>query len=99
MCDCYTTECEKKGCKETLPIHIADYNFPRTSVQVFCSKHLPKRKVTIFEVTKKYESCKDDICKKIGLKCAIRLCKGRIEPDSVGVCPNINNYCKTYYLE
>lgn len=89
MCDCYEAECRKKGCKEEIPIHIADYNFPREDVQAFCSKHLPKKKATIFKVTKNYEWNKDPERKEVGWKCGIRLCKGEIEPESVDVHPNI----------
>jgi len=96
MCDCYEAECEKKGCTEEIPIHIADYDFPREDVQAYCSKHLPKKKATLFEVI---EECKNFKDKEVGWKCAIRLCNGRIEPDSVGVYPNSGAKFKTCYLK
>lgn len=99
MCDCYEAECEKKECVEKIPVHIADCNFPREAVQVFCRKHLPKKKATIFEVTKESKYNYDDDCEKVGWKCAIRLCKGKINPESVGVHPNIGAEYKTYCLE
>lgn len=99
MCDCYETKCEVKGCMEEIPVHIADFNFPRENVQVFCSKHLPKRKATIFEITKIYEWDRDNNY-KVGWKCAIRLCRGEIEPKSVGVNPNIGaEEYKIHYLK
>jgi hypothetical protein len=100
MCDCYEQKCEIEGCKEEIPIHIQDFNFPRKDVKVFCNKHLPKEKATIFEVIKTdgLEN-NDDEYEKIGWKCAIRLCKGRVAPELVGVEPNICADCKTYYLE
>jgi hypothetical protein len=102
MCDCYEPKCEIEGCKEYIPIHIADSNYPRETVQVFCSEHLPKEKATVFEVTKRFtfyggnEKYYD--YKEKGWKCAIRLCKGKVEPEAVGVFPNISNYYKTYIL-
>jgi len=96
MCDCYETECGKKGCMEIIPVHIADYSFPRKDVQVFCGEHLPKEKVTIFEVIKECEAFKEEEkWDKVGWRCAIRLCKGEIEPEAVGVCPNIGAIYKT----
>lgn len=95
MCDCYEAKCEIKDCEEKIPIHIADFNFDREEIQVFCNKHLPKEKVTIFENIKIYDKVngdgfdEDKDSEKIGWRCAIRLCKGKVAPELVGVVPNI----------
>lgn len=75
MCDCYEQKCEIIKCTEAIPIHIADFNFPRSDVQVFCSKHLPKKKATIFENIKIFYENKIKDYEKLGWKCAIRLKK------------------------
>ena len=48
MCDCYMATCEK--CDEKIPVHIGDFKYPRSLVTVYCQKHLPKVRATIFEV-------------------------------------------------
>ena len=81
MCDCYEAKCEK--CDTMIPIHIADYNYDREDVKVFCEKHIPKNDVSIFEITKECKHFKD---LETGWKCGIRLLD--IEPNHVGVYPN-----------
>ena len=38
MCDCYHAKCEL--CDEHVPMHIADFNYPREDFKVWCRKHL-----------------------------------------------------------
>ncbi len=38
MCDCYDAKCEL--CDERIPMHIADFNYPREDFKVWCRKHL-----------------------------------------------------------
>lgn len=86
MCDCYMQKC--KECDVEIPIHIADFKFPRIKVNVWCGKHIPKNRVTIFEINKfdKYDE-EDGI--SADWKCGIRLCGGALEPSAEGVEPNI----------
>lgn len=94
MCDCYSPGCEI--CDETIPVHIEDFNFPRDEVKVFCGKHLPTARATIFEVTTGTdEKDEEDPYEMNGYKCAIRLRDGKIESESAGVCPNI---CSGYKI-
>lgn len=84
MCDCYAPKCEK--CDERIPVHIEDFNYPREDIQVFCKDHMPTERVTVWMLTGD-----DDFCDlKAGWTCGIRLQDGNIEPDSVGVYPNMN---------
>jgi len=100
MCDCYWPECNKKRCTERIPTHIADYNYPQEAVEVFCNKHLPKKRVTIFELIKKPQYSDDgEECFEVGWKGGIRLRKGKIEPNSVGVYPNSGADFKITILE
>ena len=91
MFDCYEAKCEE--CDIRIPIHIADYNYEREKVKVFCEKHIPKSDVSIFEVV---EECKSFEDLKIGWRCGIRM-EG-IEPNTVGVCPNTGAKCKVGIL-
>ena len=38
MCDCYDAKCEL--CDEGIPMHIADFNYPREDFKVWCRKHI-----------------------------------------------------------
>jgi len=86
MCDCYCPKCEL--CEDHIPVHIEDYHYPREDVQVFCGKHIPEDKVTVFVLTEDEDWDPPDYRK--GYKCGIRLQDGGNEPFSVGVCPNID---------
>ena len=89
MCDCYFHKCSI--CGEGIPVHIKDFDYPRTDVEVFCEQHIPEENVTIFE-----NLGDDDLAEypfeKKGWRCAIRLQDGIIEPSAVGVYPNVG--CK-----
>jgi len=38
MCDCYDAKCEL--CDEHVPMHIADFNYPREDFKVWCRRHI-----------------------------------------------------------
>ncbi|NQS88522.1 hypothetical protein HQ584_01850, partial [Patescibacteria group bacterium] len=62
MCDCYDEYCEVSGCLKTIPVHIVDFEFPRSEYKVYCKEHL------------KYAPKNSDIYnlpEKDGSKCAI----------------------------
>lgn len=86
MCDCYWQKCEE--CETLIPVHISDSDYPRKEVKVFCSKHIPKERVTVFENLND-SKVKESECGKKGWHCGIRLCGGELEPDAEGVCPNV----------
>ena len=94
MCDCYVTECQK--CDREIPVHIGDFKYPRSSVQVFCSAHLPTQRVTIFELTE--VEWDEDEKYPVGWKCGIRLCEGTIEAESEDVYPNLGACSKITLL-
>ena len=50
MCDCYYHKCEI--CEETIPMHIADFAFPRKDFKVYCHKHIGQAPIgaVIFEL-------------------------------------------------
>ena len=77
MCDIYLANCKK--CNKEIEMHIADFAYPECDVEVFCEEHLPENKITIFYLPQN---------KKWG----VRLCRGKIEPNSVGVHPNERYY-------
>jgi hypothetical protein len=87
MCDCYVKKCEK--CTNLIPVHIADFKYLRTNLRVFCSKHIPKRKVTVFENLED-ENFFEEEWDKRGWRCAFRLCNGTIEPSAKRVEPNVS---------
>jgi len=91
MCDCYWTSC--KFCEEQIPVHIQDFNYNRDDLEVFCEKHLPTERATIFTLT----SEEDKLPK--GWRCAFRLLGGKVEPFSAGVTPNLANECEAVALD
>ena len=38
MCDCYHHKCE--CCANEIPMHIADFNYPRSDFKVWCKDHI-----------------------------------------------------------
>ena len=95
MCDCYWAKCEE--CDELVPIHIRDYNFPRTMVKAWCGKHIPILRdfpwsiqpgVEVFAVTDFGKKREDD--EKSGTFFALMLCDGIKRPSEDGVEPNIS---------
>ncbi len=40
MCDCYDHQCAHEGCEETIPMHIADFNYPRSAFKCWCATHI-----------------------------------------------------------
>lgn len=96
MCDCYFPKCEK--CEELIPVHIGDYRYPHIKVKVWCGKHLPIKRATIFKAV---NPSKRDLEEGIypGWKSAIRLCNGALEPELKDVGPNIESECKITVLK
>ena len=68
MCDCYGHKCE--CCDELIPMHIADFGFPRDDFRIWCEKHINKAPAgaIIFETLEP----EGDFCGvPAGWKCAI----------------------------
>ena len=89
MCDCYYHQCKK--CKKMIPVHIADFNYPREALEVFCPHHLPSENATVFTLKEAEFDESESLDFPAGWKCAFRLCDGRIEPAREGVEPNFSN--------
>ncbi len=68
MCDCYSHKCE--CCEELIPMHIADFEFPREDFKIWCEKHIDQAPfgAIIFETVEPEEYF--DLI-PVGWKCAI----------------------------
>lgn len=66
MCDCYDHKCYE--CEEQVPMHIADFDYPRSDFKVWCPEHiaLSAPTATIFRV-----ASDDDPDFPLGYTCAI----------------------------
>lgn len=55
MCDCYYHKCEI--CDNTVPIHISDFDYPRSDFKVWCYQHIEHASPgsTMFEITEVHE--------------------------------------------
>ena len=67
MCDCYGHRCE--CCEELVPMHIANFKFPRSNFRVWCNDHIDNApsEARLFELLEKDDH--NDL--PIGWKCAI----------------------------
>jgi len=74
MCDCYGHKCNAKGCTERIPMHIGDFNYPRTSFKCWCRLHIDKAAkhpgAVIFTVDKVHDWDDDDDL-FVGWQCAV----------------------------
>ena len=84
MCDCYGHKCE--CCDERVPMHIADFNYPREDFKMWCHDHVDKAEpgAIIFELIVEDEEGWDGI--PVGWKCAI---KGPRVGEEGGNTPNL----------
>lgn len=87
MCDCYYHKCSV--CDDTIPVHIGDYKYPRTDVEAWCFRHIPKNEpgVEVFVMAK---ASWDEGRIPRGRRYALRLCGGTIVPSSVNVEINLS---------
>jgi len=69
MCDCYDHQCNNKGCKVRLPVHLGDFATKRNEVQVFCEDHLPDKDVRVFTFKKRVKEWYFDPSLNGSLKC------------------------------
>ena len=85
MCDCYGHKCQHEGCAELIPMHIGDFKHPRTDVEAWCTRHIPKREpgAEVFRVTKAGAGYRK------GTRFAIRLKGGALRPSDEDVAPNL----------
>lgn len=85
MCDCYDHKCEV--CENTIPMHIADFDFPREDFKVYCQDHISEAPngAIIFELLKNTSLVSSYVKLSIGWKCAI----AGPEMDKGGNHPNV----------
>lgn len=102
MCDCYWAKCQI--CDKEIPIHIADFNYPRTDVEAWCQSHIPNGKgIEIFEMMED-EDRGEEIEFPKGMKFGLRLKHGELRPSYEGVEPNLTTaesiaYCDFEFLD
>lgn len=91
MCDIYTAKCKRRGCQRRIEMHVADFCIPRSSIDVFCGEHLPKRTgYNLFLVT---ESMDPDL--KKGEKIGVRV-RNKKHFRNDDICPNAMSKMKMF---
>lgn len=72
MCDCYSHKCE--CCEELIPVHIADFNYPREDFKVWCKDHIDnaERGSVVFELINIDKMVKKWAGFPVGWKCVIK---------------------------
>jgi hypothetical protein len=92
MCDCYDHRCKVRRCDSLIPVHIGNFDFPRTEVEAWCHRHIPANEpgITVFKLVKKVDEGSRGHQFPKGTKFALRLCKGELNPVDNGVEINLS---------